>query len=93
MEYLVRKDISNQTQTTLPKLIEVIWKLESDLYSMSDFRWGPTCVDVTRVRLCYAEEEGYNLTVKECIANVQRKGSYISVTLVFLAYVYSNSDE
>lgn len=31
MEYLVRKHISNQ------KLIEVVWKLESDLYSMNDF--------------------------------------------------------
>lgn len=37
MEYLVRKHISNQSQTTLQKLIEVIWKLESDLYSMNDF--------------------------------------------------------
>lgn len=37
MEYLVRKYISNQSQTTLQKLIEVIWKLESDLYSMNDF--------------------------------------------------------
>lgn len=83
MEYLVRKDISNQTQTTLPKLIEVIQKLESDLYSMSDFRGGPTCVDVTRVRFCFPEEGGYNLTMKACIANVQRKGSYISVILAF----------
>lgn len=82
MEYLVRKDISNQTQTTLLKPIEVIWKLESDLYFMNDFRGGPTCVDVTRVRLCDTEGE-YNLSMKECIANVQGKGSYISAILFF----------